>query len=358
MKRRMAMLLTLVLVSGLFSGCGGNSNNDAANEATPEATTEAESENKQAEESSEEESASSDESSEFLYRVGVSNLADADENCFFACDTFKQVVTSDEFKEQIGGHDVEVVWMDSQMDINKQTNNVETMLSQGVDAMFIIGVDTAGNATAVEACNKADVPVFMTATESEGGEWKFVGFNEYDCGYYQGQYLVDNAEPDTKVCYLYGTPGREAFIQREEGFLAALEESDRDDIEVISTQACPNTSTEEAMRVTEDWIQAYGDDIDWIVTQANTLGQGAVETLKAAGKADQIMVNSWVNSGTWDADLVKDGEVAYAVYAGFDTLGKTMAEVCAQFYNGEEIEERTYMQLYDVTQENIDEYVK
>ena len=44
--------------------------------------------------------------------------------------------------------------------------------------MFLVGVDKAGSTTAVEACNKAGVPVFMVASESEGGEYKFVGFNK------------------------------------------------------------------------------------------------------------------------------------------------------------------------------------
>lgn len=340
MKKSIVVMTLLVAVTGIFSGCGVPGSTDVTVSGQQTET----------------KGNSDGNSSELLYRVGVSNIDDADENCFLACDTFKAIVTSDEFKESIGGSGVEVVWMDSQLDINKQTNNIETMLSQGVDAMFIIGVDTAGNATAVEACNKAGVPVFMTATESEGGEWKFVGFQEYDCGYYQGQYIVDNTVGEVNICYLFGTPGREAFIQREQGFLDAIEESGRDDINILSTQACPNTSAEEAMRVTEDWIQVYGDDIDWIVTQANILGQGAVETCKAAGRADQISVNSWIHVGTWDADLIKDGYVEYAVYAGFDTLGKTMAEVCKQFYNGSEIEERTYMELFDITETNVEEY--
>jgi len=354
MKRKIAMLTVLVLTFGMLSGCGPKSENDAAN---TEQETKQETE-QETEQNAEQESSTENKDSEFLYKIGVSNIQDADENPFLACDTFKKILDSDEFKERIGGHSVEVIWMDSQLDINKQTNNVETMLSQGIDAIFILGVDTAGNTTAVEACNKAGVPVFMTATESEGGEWKFVGFKEYDCGYHQGKYLAENAEENTNVCYLYGTPGREAFIQREQGFLDAIKESGREDIKVLSTQACPNTSAEEAMRVTEDWIQAYGDDINWIVTQANMLGQGAVETLKAAGKADQIHVNSWIHVGTWDADMVKEGYVDYAIYAGFDTLGKTMAEVCAKYYNGENIEERTYMELYDVTEENVNDFFK
>ena len=59
---------------------------------------------------------------------------------------------------------------------------METLLTKGLDMMFIIGVDTEGNTTSVEACNKEGIPVFMVGTEASGGDWKFVGFDETELG--------------------------------------------------------------------------------------------------------------------------------------------------------------------------------
>ena len=345
-KRLLAVLLAGTMVTALLTGCGGGESNSSqqdvkSGEKSGEAT---------AGEDNEEESKDGD----FVYKVGYSNLADSDENCYLAAETFKNIVESDEFKEAVG-HEVSVEWADSDGDITKQTTNVETLISKGIDVLFMPGVDTAGNASAVEACNRAGIPVFMIASESEGGDYKFVGFNEKDCGKVQGDYVAENAEKGDKICYMTGTPGREAQVLREEGFLEGLES--RDDLELLSTQS-GDFKAEDAMQVTEDWVQAYGADIDWIVTQDNQMGQGVVEVLKAANMLDKVRISSWVVSGTWDAEYLKNGEIEQAIYVSFKTLGETAADVCQRFYKGEEIEEKTYMELQSLTEDNYADYLK
>ncbi|MCH1983499.1 sugar ABC transporter substrate-binding protein [Ruminococcus sp. OA3] len=289
----------------------------------------------------------------YIYRVGVSNLADSDESCYTACKTMADIIESEEFADAVGNK-VEVEWVDSDNNIDKQTSNVELLLAKGIDAMFIIGVDTAGNAASVKACNAAGVPVFMVATESSAGEYKFVGFNEYDCGYAQGKYIAEHAGEGENICYIEGTAGREATILRGQGFEEAL--AGRSDLTILSRQS-GDWTTEGAMQITEDWIQAYGDDIDWIATQDNKMAQGAIEVLKAADMTDKIKVNGWIVSGTWDVELMTGGYEEYAVYVSFKVLGEKMAEVCRQFFTEgyEACEEKSYMDIYDVTMDNVSE---
>jgi inositol transport system substrate-binding protein len=218
--------------------------------------------------------------------------------------------------------------------------------------IFLIGADTEGNTVAVEACNKAGIPVYMVATEATGGDWKFIGWVEEDYGRYQGRWVAKNAKKDANIFYLYGTPGREAFIKREAGFLEVIK-AERPDLKVVSTQACPRTLAEEGLQVTEDWIQGYGDQIDLIVSQANLIAVGAVQALKAANMLDKVTVVSGIHSGSWDVQQVKDGEVDYAVYVGFDKLGELSADVCARTYLGENILDKELIELGDVTKDNV-----
>lgn len=335
-KRVLGVLLTTVLAMSMLAGCGGGKE-EAAEPAKEEA----------AEEAAEGES-------ELVYRVGYSNLADSDENCNLAASTFEEIVESEEFAELVG-HEISVERTDSDLDITKQTANVETLIAKGVDIMFLVGVDQAGNTTAVEACNKAGIPCVMVASSSTGGDWQFVGFNEKDCGIVQGEYVAANAESGDKICYLMGTPGTENTVLREEGFLEGL--SSRDDVEILASQS-GEYSAETAMQVTEDWVQAYGDEIDWIVTQDNQMAQGAIEVLKAADMLDDIRISSWIVPGTWDAEYIKNGESEHAIYVSFKTLGETAAQVCEKFYNGEGVAEETYMELHSVTADNYSEFFK
>lgn len=344
MKRKvLALAMAAVMMVGLFVGCGSSSSKEesaGSSAAQTESTASA---------------APAETEGGKEYKIGICNINDSDENCFLACDTMRQICESDEFKEAVGADSIVVEWANSDGDIDKQTSNIETLLVKDIDVLFMIGVSTSGSSVAVKSCNDAGVPVFMVATESEEGEWKFVGFDEYQCGYQQGKYLAENTEGEVNVCYLTGIPGQTNVIQRKDGFVKAIEDAGRTDIKIIAEQA-GNFLAEDAMQITEDWLQAYGDEIDWIVTQDNKMGQGAVEVLKAANKVGEIKVNSWIVSGTWDAELVKEGYVDYAVYVNFKTLGETMADVCMKQLNGEEVPDTNYMELFDITTENVNEY--
>ncbi|MCK9312012.1 MAG: substrate-binding domain-containing protein, partial [Bacteroidales bacterium] len=98
------------------------------------------------------------------YKVGVINTSDADENCYLAFKTFKNVVESPDFEAKIG-HKVTVEWTSSDLDVAKQMNNCETLLSKGVDAILMIGLDNDSSSSVVKACNDAGVDIFMVASE-------------------------------------------------------------------------------------------------------------------------------------------------------------------------------------------------
>lgn len=328
MKKVLAIILVLPLLMGALSGCGKSPSSENA--------------------------VNSDVSGNYAYKIGVINVSDADENCYLAFKTFRDILESPEFTEKVG-HDITVEWTSSDLDVTKQMSNAETLIAKKVDAILMIGCDNDSSASVVEACNKAGIPIFMVVSEAVSGEYKFVGFNEYDCGYHQGKYVVNNAEEGAKVCILEGVEGRSATIERGQGITEALAE--REDIEILAMQTGEFTA-EKAMQVTEDWVQAYGNEIDWIITEDNKMGQGAIEVLKAADMVDDVKVNSWIVSGTWDADLMKDGYVEYAVFVSFKVLGETMADVIEKFYTNGSVEERTYMNLYDVTAENFSEFFK
>ena len=268
MKRKlMALGIIASLAAGIFAGCGNSGSGSSGSSS----------------------SAASDKSATGeTVKVGFVNQTDADDCCYECTQRFRAYCESDEFKEAIGGKNVEVYTADSALDIAKQSDNVETLLTKGVEVMFIIGVDTSGNTTSVNACNAAGVPVYMVGTEADGGDWKFVGFKEYDIGYAQGKYLAENAPDGATVCYLQGAAGREATLDQEEGFDAAIEESGRTDLQILSRQDGKWTA-EDAMQITEDWIQTYSK-IDYIVSMDGKMASGAVEALKGAGRDGETQI--------------------------------------------------------------------
>ncbi|MGI6010040.1 MAG: sugar ABC transporter substrate-binding protein [Ruminococcus sp.] len=340
-KRWMAIVMAFVICIGMLGGCSlksetGETGASASGESNGEA------------------SDSKENDSEFVYRVGFVNIDNADTACYPAMQKFVEYVESDEFAKSVGADKVEVLTADSAKDIEKQTTNVETLLSKGVDMMFIIGVDTQGNTTSVNACNAEGVPVFMVGTEASGGEWKFIGFDETELGRRQGEWCAANLPENSKICYLQGTPGREATVMREEGFMEGI--SSRDDLEVISSQN-GDFDAATAMQVTEDWIQAYGDEINCIASANSTMITGAIEALKAARMNENVTTVGVVHIGEEDGYPIPDGDEDYAIFVSWPEIGTLCGQIAEKYYNGEEIEDRTNIELEDMTAENFDEIV-
>ena len=65
---------------------------------------------------------------------------------------------------------VELVEMDSFYDAEKQVSNIETLITQDVDAMIVQPVDEAAVVAGVMAANRADIPVFALDRPPAGGE--------------------------------------------------------------------------------------------------------------------------------------------------------------------------------------------
>ena len=335
-------LLTMLMVSaisvGMMTGCGSSGDKNSENET--EANTEAE--------------GSTESGGEYVYRVGFVNIDDSDNCCYPATKRFKEYVESEEFAASVGADKVEVLTADSAGDIEKQTTNAETLLSKGVDMMFIIGVDTAGNATAVEACNAEGIPVFMVGTEASGGDWKFIGFNETELGKYQGDWCAENLPENTKICYLAGTPGREAAELRKKGFEEAV--AAREDLEIISSQT-GDFDTANAMQVTEDWIQTYGDEIGCIVAADGKMIVGACEALKGANMLDSV-TTCGVVSVEDETYLIEDGDEDYAVFVYWPSIGTLCGEIAEKVYLGEKIDDRTNIELHHMTADNCSQLLE
>lgn len=354
-KKLIAAMLTVSMAAAMLSGCGNSSSQNEGAQGGGAAETETEAEADDAAEEGGGGNTASEEDitlrDDLVYRVGFANIDDSDNCCYPAALKFKEYVESDEFAKSIGVDKVETLLTDSAGDIEKQTTNVETMLTKGVDMMFIIGVDTEGNTTAVEQCNAEGVPVFMVGTEASGGIWKFVGFDETQLGQGQGKWCADNLPENTKICYLEGTPGREAAVLRKEGFMDGI--AQRDDLEVLSSQT-GDFDTETAMQVTEDWIQAYGDDIGCIVAADGKMITGACEAVKAAALGDQV-TTCGVVSVEDDAYLVEQGDEDYAIFVYWPSIGTLCGEIAEKIYKGEQVDARTNIELQDMTKDNVKE---
>ncbi len=179
----------------------------------------------------------------------------------------------------------ELVYTDAQGQTAKQVSDVEDLIAQRVDAIFLAPREAKGFELALQAAKEANIPVFLIDREIEGNAGEdyvtFIGSNFVEEGKRAGKWLVKETNGKAGVIELLGTPNSSVARDRHDGFADAINGSP--DIKILASQPA-NFTRAEGQKVMENLIQAHGDNITAVYTHNDEMALGAIQALKAAGR--------------------------------------------------------------------------
>ncbi|PIO96141.1 sugar ABC transporter substrate-binding protein, partial [Pleomorphomonas carboxyditropha] len=250
--------------------------------------------------------------------------------------------------------DVEVRFTDANLDISKQLDQIDNFVTQKVNAILVVPVDFEGIVPGIEKANAAGIPVIALGIKAAGGEYTFVGSNDYDAGKLQGEFMKEKLPKDAKVVYLQGTPGLTHSKQRLDGFTdACLKE--RSDVTVLASLSA-NYDRAEGMKVTEDWIQSF-PQFDAIIAANDQMALGALEALKTAGRLQGVMISGV--DGTADAlAAIKAGEMSQSIFQNAKGQAEVAFEVIEGLKAGQPAPKEKIVAFESITADNVDKYLK
>ena len=156
------------------------------------------------------------------------------------------------------------------------------------------------------------------------------------------------------VLMMHGHPGQTAEVKRTEGAMDILAQNP--DMTLLDEQTA-DWDRAEAMTLMENWIQAYGDQINAVFCQNDEMALGALNALVQAGKKDNVLV---VGVDAIDDALqsVKDGKMDATVYQDCKGQAEGAIEAAYKLAKGESVEKEILIPFILVTTENVDEYLK
>lgn len=246
-----------------------------------------------------EEAASADDSTaEQVFTIGVSTQS-------WEHEFLKNLVNS--FKEVDAAMDnVELLLVDSQDDVQKQLDDVDTFIAQGVDGVILNALSYEGTSSAVTACKEAGIPVVEVVSYTENDDYAtFVGTDVKASGIMAGNMVAELIGEEGRVFQIEGIIGHTAQINRGAGIEEAL--AKYPNIELVETQ-CGEFDTDVAMQITDAWLTKY-DDIDAIVAHNDGMALGAMNACITAGRTDIIIVGI-------DGDLAALNGIVNGTYSG------------------------------------------
>lgn len=230
--------------------------------------------------------------------------------------------------------------LDSEMSVEKQTNLVENFISQKMDLIIVQPLDAQALIPAIDKAYamRPPIPVINLSLKIDDKHSVSLESDPILEGRLIGDYAAKNLPEGAKVTILEGEPGNLAAASRQKGILEGLKA--RPDIKVIANLTS-YWRRDKAMAITEDWLQAY-PQIDAILCHNDDSALGAIEALKAAGKAGKVMVLG-VDGLPEALKAIEAGTMTGTVVQQVVDQAKTTLEVAAKLLSGKKVDR--YIQI-------------
>lgn len=251
---------------------------------------------------------------------------------------------------------VDSVMISADGDVAKQAADFDTLIAQEVDVILVCSLDGDAIVTSLKAAYDAGIPVLAVSNEpADEGQEFIVGYSGPD-DYVQGKIAADlmakALNGKGNIVIIEGTPGQSTTNLRNQGFIDQMEEKGYEF--TILAQQTANWDPVQAKAVMEDFITAYGDEIDGVFSQDDNTAAAIGEVVRDAGLEMAIVGTGGSKNGT---QAIRDG----LIYGTMDQSPTTDAEQALDFAimiaRGEELpERRNIIPMPEITAENADQF--
>lgn len=243
---------------------------------------------------------------------------------------------------------VEIVLLSADNNSTQQVNQVNDLITQGVDALIFTAQDATAAAAGVRAANRADIPVIAVDQKPEGGEGKlatYIATDSVKAAEELCTWMFQKMGGSGEIGILQGVLGSTAELQRSEGCDKALAKNPG--IKVVAKQSA-NWDETEGYKAAQNMLQA-NPGIKAIFGESDAMGLGAAKAAKDAGR-DIIAVG--IDGFPTMIQAIKDGLTDATQAQVPYVMGQMAVKDAIKVIDGEKIPELQYQDTVLVTAEN------
>ncbi|MDG3006202.1 sugar ABC transporter substrate-binding protein [Paludisphaera mucosa] len=243
---------------------------------------------------------------------------------------------------------------DGQDDDAKQIGQVETLLNLGCRAVILCPRDEDALTPAVEAANRANVPILAVNRRINGGDVvSYVGADDAEGGVLQGEELVRVLGPKGgRIIYLEGTEGSSPQRKRNAGLTAVLQKHPEI---VIADSRFAGFQEDKAKGVMTDLVRRFKPgEIRAVVAQSDEMALPAAEVAQAEGWKDVVVLGFDGSKAAFEA--VRDGRLESTVLQDPREQGAKAVEVMAAKLKGETIDREIVTPLRLINRASVDQH--
>ncbi|MEK1932682.1 MAG: sugar ABC transporter substrate-binding protein [Pararhizobium sp.] len=248
---------------------------------------------------------------------------------------------------------------DAQNDVAKQQSQIQNFIAAGVSAIIVNPVDTDATAAMSKIAADAGIPLVYVNREPSNidslpEKQAFVASNEAESGTLETQ----------EICKLLGGKGKAVVMMGELSNQAARMRT-KDVHDVLATDACKgieiveeqtaNWSRTQGADLVTNWLSA-GLEFDAVIANNDEMAIGAIQALKAAGRAMDSVVIGGVDATQDALATMAEGDLDVTVFQNAAGQGKGSLDAALKLARGEMVDKKVYIPFELVTPANLKDY--
>lgn len=269
------------------------------------------------------------------------------------------------FADELGW---EVIITNSSMDINTQINNVEDLVSKGVDGLIINPGDTKALIPVIQKVYKetqGKMPIMTANVSTDPAQLPELKAFAGPSSYIEGRnvaagvikYLKEKGIQKINYIHMIGSEGYPAAVERENGWY--------DEIKAQSAQGMFNRldrqpggwTVDGGQQLMENFITRFGSQIQLVYCHNDAMAIGVWNAIEAAGIEPGKILVIGVDGMSEILKLIDEGKVFATCYQSPTGDAKLTLDVMQDILDGKKVEFLNYLDTPFVTKKNVKEFL-
>ncbi|MCE6976677.1 sugar ABC transporter substrate-binding protein [Pseudomonas frederiksbergensis] len=251
---------------------------------------------------------------------------------------------------------VKLQFEDARSDVVRQLSQVESFISQKVDAIVVNPVDTAATRKITEAAVKAGIPlVYVNRRPDDLNLPKgvvTVASNDLEAGQMQMQYLAEKMGGKGDIVILLGDLANNSTTNRTKGVKEVLTKYPNIKIEQEQSGIW---SRDKGMTLVNDWL-TQGRKFDAVVSNNDEMAIGAAMALQQAGVAKGSVLIAGVDGTPDGLNAVKKGSLLVSVFQDAKGQADGSIDTAVKMARNEPVEPAVWVPYRLITLQNVDTF--
>jgi inositol transport system substrate-binding protein len=251
---------------------------------------------------------------------------------------------------------VKLQFEDARSDVVRQLSQVESFISQKVDAIVVNPVDTAATKKITEAAVKAGIPlVYVNRRPDDLNLPKgvvTVASNDLEAGQMQMQYLAEKMGGKGNIVILLGDLANNSTTNRTKGVKEVLTKYPSIKIEQEQTGIW---SRDRGMTLVNDWL-TQGRKFDAVVSNNDEMAIGAAMALQQAGVEKGSILIAGVDGTPDGLNAVKKGSLLVSVFQDAKGQADGSIDTAVKMARNEPVEPAMWVPYRLITLQNVDTF--